>query len=528
MTAPTAAASQAPSLPHAGGPPPSPGYDLPHRDKMVTMAGSLIGLFLAALDQTVVGTAGPAIQKDLHIVPALYPWLTTAYLVATTVMVPVYGKLSDQVGRKRVLLAGIVLFLGGSMLCGFAWSTWSLIGFRAAQGLGAAALYTSAFSVIADLYPPAERGKYQGLFGAVFGVSSVVGPLLGGFLTDRLSWHWVFFVNLPLGLLAIALVWRRMPNITLRKPGEALHVDIPGALLLIASIAPFLVALSFGRTQVVPGEAGLPWGSPMIIGLFALSVVSGVLFVWQERRAAEPIMDFSLFSESTYAFSNAGSLILGMSFLAGPVFLPLFLVNVVGVSATKAGLGMLPLTLGIVAGAATGSQVASRSGRYKPVLLVAMALLLSGFLLMATTLSSDSSLLTVSMRMALVGLGMGPTLPLFTMAIQNAVTMDKIGVATASVTFSRALGQVLGVAVMGSIFAGILGAAAAEVGVEGGLSAVGALAATPAGREAITHGIRMLFATGLGVAIIGTLVTLRLPDVRLARRQRATAPALPD
>ncbi len=482
------------------------------------MAGSLIGLFLAALDQTVVGTAGPAIQRDLHIEPALYPWLTTAYLVATTVLVPVYGKLSDQLGRKSVLLAGILLFLGGSMLCGFAYSTWSLIAFRAVQGFGAAALYTSAFSVIADLYPPAERGRYQGLFSAVFGVSSVVGPLLGGFITDRLSWHWVFFVNLPLGLLAIALIWRRMPNITRRAPGDPLSVDVPGALLLMASIAPFLVALSFGRTHVVPGEAGFLWSSPIILGLFALSVVSGVLFVRQERRAREPIVDFSLFADPTYAICNAGSLILGSSFLAGPVFLPLYLVNVVGVSATKAGLGMLPLTFGIVIGAAVGGRLGGTSGRYKPILLGALCVLLAGFLLMATTLSSDSSLASVAVRMALVGLGMGPTLPLFTMAIQNAVSIQQIGVATASVTFARALGQVLGVAVMGSIFAGVLGSAAATIGVEGGISAVGALAATPAGREAITHGIRLLFGCGLVMASIGLAVSSRLPDIRLASR----------
>ncbi|MBI3790728.1 MAG: MFS transporter [Gemmatimonadetes bacterium] len=516
-----------PGAPPAGGPPRSSGYDLPHRDKMVTMAGSLIGLFLAALDQTVVGTAGPAIQRDLRITPALYPWLTTAYLVATTVMVPVYGKLSDQIGRKAVLLTGIVLFLGGSMLCGIAWSTASLIGFRAAQGLGAAALYTSAFSVIADLYPPAERGRYQGLFSAVFGVSSVIGPLLGGFLTDRFGWHWVFFVNLPLGLVALALVWRRMPNMSRRVAGEPLHVDVAGALFLIGAIAPFLVALSFGRSTVRANEAGFAWSSAPIVGLFAFAITCAVLFVRQERRANEPIVDFSMFTNRTYAIANAGSLMLGSSFLAGPVFLPLFLVNVAGVSATRAGLGMLPLTLGIVFGAAFGGRTAARMGRYKPVLMAALVVLLAGFIVMALTLTSASTLPTVALRMALVGLGMGPTLPLFTMAIQNAVDVRHIGVATASVTFSRALGQVLGVAVMGTIFAGVLGEAAAGIGVEGGMSAVGALAATAAGREVITHGVRLLFGCGFALAVIGVVVTSRLPDAKLASR-RAPAPAIAD
>ena len=501
------------------------GYALPRREKIITLAGSMLGLFLAALDQTVVSTAGPLIQRDLHIAPAIYPWLTTSYLVATTVMVPVFGKLSDQVGRRKTLLAGLLLFLAGSMLCGAAWSTWSLVAFRAVQGLGAAALYTSGFSVIADLFPPAERGRYQGLFGAVFGISSLIGPLLGGILTDRLSWHWVFFVNLPLGLLALSLVWNHMPPGHRRAPGETLHVDAWGALLLVTSIAPLLFALSFGRAHVVPGEAGLPWTSPVIVGLLVLAFASMAAFVVQERRHREPIVDFGMYSDRTFSIVTAAGFLVGTGFIAAPIFLPLYLVNVLGTSATRAGLSMIPLTLGFVLGATLGGQIGSRTGRVKPTLLLALAVLIAGFVLMGTTLRSDSAATTVSLRLLVIGIAMGPTMPLMMMAIQNAVGAERIGVATASLTFSRALGQVFGVAAMGTIFAAVIGGASGAP-VEGGVSAIVRLAASPEGREAITTGVRTLFFAGAVSAAAALLVTFRLPDMQLEKRApRARAAA---
>ena len=501
------------------------GYALPRREKIITLAGSMLGLFLAALDQTVVSTAGPLIQRDLHIAPAVYPWLTTSYLVATTVMVPVFGKLSDQVGRRKTLLAGLLIFLAGSMLCGASWSTTSLVAFRAVQGFGAAALYTSGFSVIADLYPPAERGRYQGLFGAVFGISSLVGPLLGGVLTDKLSWHWIFFVNLPLGLLSLALVWNHMPAGHRRAPGERLHVDVWGALLLITSIAPLLFALSFGRSHVVAGEAGLLWGSPVIVGLFLLSVGSMAAFVVQERRHREPIVAFGMYSEPTFGIVSAGGFLVGIGFIAAPIFLPLFLVNVLHASATRAGLSMIPLTLGFVLGAMVGGQIGSRTGRVKPTMLVTLALLITGFLVMGNTLGSDSTPRTVALRMLLIGVAMGPTMPLYMMAIQNAVRAEQIGVATASLTFSRALGQVVGVAAMGTIFAAMIGAASGAP-VEEGVSAIARLSSSPEGREAITRGVRTLFQVSAVSAAAALVATLFLPDLRLpARESRDVATA---
>ncbi|NTX38067.1 DHA2 family efflux MFS transporter permease subunit [Myxococcus sp. CA033] len=421
--------------------------------KVFTMLGALLGLLLAALDQTIVATAGPAIQADLGISPALYPWLTTSYLVASTMMVPVWGKLSDLLGRRAVLAAGIVVFLLGSFLCGVSRSTVSLVLFRAVQGLGSAALFTGALSVVADLFPPRERGKYQGLFGAMFGLSSVVGPLAGGFITDRLGWHWVFFINLPVGTVALALVLLRMPK--LRPEGVSRgKLDVTGAVLLALAVVPLLLALSLGRgsDQVAHG-GGWAWGSWQVLGMFALAAAGTALFIREERRAREPLLDLKLFRQRTFGLGNAAVFIIGAVFLSGVVFLPLFMVNVVGLSATHSGLTLTPLTLGVVAGNVLSGQLVSRLGRYKGLMLGSLVLLMVGFTVMGFTLTPDSTQAEVTVKMVLVGVGLGPSIPLYTLAIQNSVSPQQIGVATSAATFFRQLGMTLGVALMGAVFA---------------------------------------------------------------------------
>ncbi|MDY7226483.1 MDR family MFS transporter [Hyalangium rubrum] len=423
--------------------------------KGFTLAGALLGLLLAALDQTIVATAGPAIQVDLGIPASLYPWLTTAYLVASTVMVPLWGKLSDLFGRKATLAAGILIFLTGSFLCGVAWNTLSLIIFRAVQGLGSAALFTSAFAVVADLFPPAERGKYQGLFGAVFGISSVVGPLVGGFLTDHFGWHWVFFVNLPVGALALGVIFLRMP--ALRPPGTGKpRLDLAGAACLVLVVVPLLLALSLGRSHVAPGEPGFAWSSWQVLGLFALSAVGVGLFLMAEARAAEPVLDLRLFRDRTFAMGNLAVFIIGAAFLSAFTFLPLYMVNVLELSATRSGLTITPLTLGVVAGNVLSGQLVARVGRYRVLMLASLAVLSGAFTLMGFTLSPDSSQSTVTAKMVLMGLGMGPSIPLYTLAIQNSVQPRQMGVATASATFFRQLGMTVGVALMGMVFASSL------------------------------------------------------------------------
>ncbi|RKH54548.1 MDR family MFS transporter [Corallococcus llansteffanensis] len=424
--------------------------------KAFTLSGALLGLLLAALDQTIVATAGPAIQADLHIAPEHYPWLTTAYLVASTMMVPVWGKLSDLLGRRAVLVAGILVFLTGSFLCGVCRSTLTLILCRAVQGLGSAALFTGSLAVVADLFPPRDRGKYQGLFGAVFGLSSVIGPLAGGFITDALGWHWVFFINLPVGALALGLIILRMPPL---KP-EGVHgsrLDLLGAAALAVAVVPLLLALSLGHGAATPRPGGFAWGSAPILGLFTLAAVGLGLFVWRERHTKEPLLEPSLFRIRAFTAGNAAVFIIGAVFLASVTFLPLFMVNVVGLSATHSGLTLTPLTLGVVAGNVLSGQLVSRLGRYKAVMLGSLLLLGVGFAVMAFTLTPDSGQAEVTVKMVLVGLGLGPSIPLYTVAVQNAVPPQRIGVATSATTFFRQLGMTVGVALLGTVFASTLG-----------------------------------------------------------------------
>jgi EmrB/QacA subfamily drug resistance transporter len=468
---------------------------LTRQQTVFTLTGVLLGMLLAALDQTIVATAGPAIQRDLGIPPSLYAWLTTAYLVSSTVMVPIYGKLSDALGRKPILLVGVVIFLGGSLLCALSRSPAALIAARAVQGLGSASLFTSAFAVVADIFPPAVRGRYTGIFGGVWGLASVVGPLLGGVLTDRLSWHWVFLVNLPVGAVAIAFIVLRMPR--LRRPDAGLlRVDVAGAVALVLAAVPLLFALSLGRSSHQAAAGGWPWGSWPILGMFALSALATVAFVLIERRAADPLLDPRLFRNPVFAWGNAAVFTVNASFFAAIVFLPLFMVNVVGLSATGSGLTMTPLTLALVAGNVLSGQIVSRLGRYRRLMLASLVLLAGAFALMGLTLHVGSTQLGVTLKMILVGLGLGPSIPLYTLAIQNAVPPRQIGVATASATFFRQMGATVGVAVLGTVFASSLG---------------------DAGREAFAAATRNVYLVSVAMVVLAGALTAAIPELPLRR-----------
>ncbi|MFT3711456.1 MAG: MDR family MFS transporter [Archangium sp.] len=422
------------------------------REKMQALAGMLLAMFLAALDQNVVGTAGPEIQKSLHIDASLYTWITTSYLVASTVLVPVYGKLSDIFGRKPIILFGVVVFLAASVLCAMSQTTWQLIGARALQGVGSASLFTSAFAVVGDLFSPAERGRYSGLFGAVFGVSSLIGPLLGGFITDHWGWHWVFLINLPIGAIALWFIVRRMPMLK-REHAVRPKVDIAGALLLGVGVIPLLFALTLGRPVVREGEFGYLWSDPHVLTLFAVAAFGIVAFVWWELRAKEPLVDLRLFKSPAVAFGSATMFIMGAAFLAPMVFLPLFMVNVVGVTATASGLTISPMVMGVVAGNVLSGQLVSRLGKYKALMLGSLVLLMIGFLVMGFTLTSTSTQGEVTAKMILLGLGLGPSIPLYTIAVQNAVPPQQMGTMTSMATFLRQMGSTVGIAVVGSLFA---------------------------------------------------------------------------
>ncbi|NTX99652.1 MDR family MFS transporter [Deinococcus sp. JMULE3] len=425
--------------------------------KRLILFGVLLGLFLSALDQTIVSTALPRITQELNGL-SLYSWVTTAYLLTNTALVPIYGKLSDLYGRKPILMIGIVIFLIGSALCGLAGEPFlgnlfgggmmQLVVFRGLQGVGAAALGSVAFAIIADLFEPVDRPRYQGLFGAVFGLSSVIGPLLGGFLTDQVSWRWVFYVNLPIGLIALAFIASKMPRLA---SGLKARVDWLGAFLILVFAVPLLLALTWGA------DGNYAWTSPQILGLFGLSAASLVAFLFVESRHESPILPLTLFKNPTFAWGALARFMIGAGFLGAILFLSLYLVQVQGVSATAAGTATIPLTVGLIIGAIGSGQIASRMGRYKPLMLIGLITAGLGFFALST-LNADSSYGSVVFRMVLLGLGLGPALPLYTTALQLAVKPWEIGVATSAGQFFQQMGSTIGTAIFGAILtAGVSG-----------------------------------------------------------------------
>jgi len=454
--------------------------ELTKRQKSFTLAGVLLALFLGALDQTVVATALPRIVQDLKGLDR-YAWVATAYLLATTIMLPIYGKLADTVNRKTVELVAVALFLAGSFLCGLSGAVplFSLLGdgmsqliiFRAIQGLGGAGLFAMAFIVIADLYPPAQRGRYQGLVGAVFGLASVLGPLAGGFLTDFAGglipgvegWHWVFYVNLPFGALALFFIAAWMPP--LHPPLEKLPLNYPSMALLVGGFLPLVLALELDKAR-------FPWGHPLTLGLFAASAVMLAGFVLTALRAKNPVLELRLFRNRVYATAIPALFFIGAAFICLVVFLPLFLVNVIGVSATRAGVSLIPVSLGLALGAAITGQLVSRFGHYRLQMLIGGAMVVAGLILLSR-MSVDTSYWQVTLYMTICGLGLGPTFPLYTLAIQNAMELRYIGQATSTSIFFRQIGGTVGAAIMGTMLAGVLTTSLAGLPRLGGQAGAG-------------------------------------------------------
>jgi EmrB/QacA subfamily drug resistance transporter len=404
----------------------------------------LLGVFLSALDNTIVGTAMPNIITDLN-GNDIYIWPITAYLLAATASGPIYGKLSDLFGRRPIFLVGVSIFLIGSALCGLSQEMWQLILFRGLQGLGAGALFPVSLAIIGDIFAPSERGKYQGFFGAMFGIAFLIGPAIGGLITDNFGWHWIFFVNIPLGLIVLLVIWRTLP--TRRDEDATSNIDYLGAALLVAALVPILI----GLTQKQFGE----WTDPDVGGLILLGAVMTVLFLWAESRAKEPILPLHLFRIRAFTASVFAMFLSAMGFFAAVIFMPRWFQVVEGSSATQSGYQILPLVGGLIVAAITSGQIVARTGRYKPIILGAMLVMAGGLYLMSN-IEPDTPVAILALWMFITGLGVGPAFAIFTLVVQNNVPVHELGAGTSSVTLFQQVGGSVGLAITGSIFGSVL------------------------------------------------------------------------
>jgi EmrB/QacA subfamily drug resistance transporter len=490
--------------------------------KRVIFTALMLVVLLAALDQTIVSTALPTIVGDLGGLSHL-SWVVTAYLLTSTVSGPLYGKFGDLYGRKIVIQAAIVIFLVGSALCGIAQNMAELISFRALQGLGAGGLVVVAIAVIGDIIPPRDRGRYQGLFGGVFGVATVIGPLIGGFFVDNLSWRWIFYVNLPVGVIAFVVI-----GATFHAPAERVQhaIDYLGAALLAGGLASLVLLTSLGGTTYA-------WGSPEIIAMGIVGVVLLVLFPYAERRAAEPILPLSLFRNRIFVVSSAVGFIIGVALFGSITFLPLFLQIVRGRNPTSSGLQLTPMMAGLLITSIVGGQVISRTGRYRPFPIVGTAIATVGMALL-TLLDVHTSTLTTSLYVLVIGFGLGMVMQVLVLAVQNAVDPRFMGVATSGSIMFRQIGGSVGIAAFGAIFANHLRQNLAKTlppGVKGPSSATPkAVNALPPHVHtlyvhAFSNALHPMFLVGAVVSGLAFVLSWFLREVPLRRTTESAAVA---
>jgi len=486
-------------------------------------AALMLGMFLAALDQTIVSTALPTIVGELGGLNHL-SWVVTSYLLATTASTPLYGKLGDMLGRKPVFLFAVIVFLVGSVLSGLSQSMGELIAFRAVQGLGAGGLMVGAQAIIADVVPPRDRGRYMGVIGSVFAVASVAGPLLGGFFVEAISWRWVFYVNVPIGIVAVLII---VFKLHLHVPHQRHKVDYIGAALLTAGVCALILVTTWGGNEYA-------WGSSTIIGLAVAGVVLLTGFVFWELRAPEPIIPMGLFRLSVFSVASSLGFFIGLAMFGAIIFIPLFLQLVYGVSPTSSGLRMLPLMAGLLVAAILSGRAISRIGRYKPFPIAGTLITAIGLFLLSL-LDVDTPPWLASVYMLVVGVGIGLTMQVLVLAVQNCAPPKDIGVATSAATFFRSMGGSLGVALFGAIFASRLATElktlppqiASQFGGGVNISAKQVHALPAETRHdflvAFVNALSPTFLVGAGVTLFAFALSLMLKEVPLRGTTHAKA-----